>query len=129
MDAEERRMDMMNREPTRADRERRDKRDAASAVPGEITVDVLSKDIAEGKPGSDMYCPIALALDRMEYEGVRVRSDHCEVADEDGNWFLGDLPRIASDFIEAFDHAQDEEERDLPPFSFKMTLKEVRDGD
>lgn len=123
-------MDMMDRLPTRADEERQAKRDAASTgrTNMEITVDVTERNIKEGKPGSTLFCPVALALDAMDYTGVHVATDHVEVMD--GQIMLsGPLPRAASDFIEAFDDAEDEDARALDPISFKVSLKEVRDGD
>ena len=94
----------------------------------EITVDVTKKMIERGKPGSTMFCPVALALDAMDYTHIHVCSDNVEV--RDGQILLrGDLPADAQQFIERFDDAEDEDARALPPLAFKMGLREVRDGD
>ena len=94
----------------------------------EVTVDVTKENIAAGKPGCTSACPVALALEAMDYTHVHVATDRMEV--NDGQIMLeGDLPRIASDFIEAFDDAEDEEARALDPIAFKVRLEEVRDGD
>ena len=81
-----------------------------------MIVKVTKKHIKNGKRGSSISCPIALALRGMSFKGCIVNSEDWDFKDK-----IASLPRNARKFIEDFD-----EKEPVSPFSFRtVNLKKA----
>lgn len=91
-----------------------------------ITIDVTKADITKSQQGSESSCAIARAAKRQGYTEAFV-DDTLDVTTKDGKMFSGKLPAPIHRWISKFDDATKSELKELKPFSFSVTLKEVND--
>ena len=83
-----------------------------------MRVDVTQEDIDKGRPCSEEFCPVALAIKRKRgVHEVRVSGVRTTVAKNRYDFAMYELPASAWEWIEAFD---DGGQVNKGPFSFRM---------
>lgn len=79
---------------------------------------VTEDDIKNGKPSKVKSCPIALALKRRGFRGIRVDPSWVRI---DNRGFAIPLPEVAKVFIKKFDNKEK-----VKQFSFYLEVKKPR---